>query len=138
MIFAIFIDIKKGECMYRTLLLTGLSVLFLLSSCARNEQRAPAYSATKCPFCVIHPGTCTYCNGTGKCAYCNGTGKRQVVWPNIPEESIKKGSYDEQCSFCKGTGTCHYCVGKAKCWACKGTGTVHSWDFYDECKGEKK
>jgi DnaJ-class molecular chaperone len=126
---------EKGKRMNQTLFLLGLSVVLVFSSCARNERRAPAYNSTQCPFCTVHPGTCSYCTGTGKCAYCQGTGKRLVMWPNIPEENITFGSYGEQCSFCKGTGTCQYCGGKDKCWACKGSGAIHSWDFYGEYKG---
>jgi DnaJ-class molecular chaperone len=123
--------------MKQTLLLLGLAIALASSSCARNEMRAPAYNAAQCPFCTVKPGTCSYCNGTGKCAYCQGSGKRQVMWPNIPEENIVFGSYGEQCSFCKGSGTCHYCEGKDKCWACKGSGAIGSWDFYEEYKGVK-
>jgi RecJ-like exonuclease len=122
--------------MYRTLLLIGLSTFLLFSSCARNEERAPAYNPKQCPFCTTQPGKCAYCAGTGKCAYCQGTGKRRVVWPNIPEENITYGAYEEQCSFCKGTGICHYCGGNDKCWVCKGSGAIQSWNFFDEHKGE--
>jgi DnaJ-class molecular chaperone len=123
--------------MKRKLFMLGLWVVLVVSSCARTEQRAPAYNPAQCPVCTTRPGVCSYCNGTGKCVYCNGTGKRHVVWPNIPEDGIVKGSYDDQCSFCKGTGACPYCGGNDKCWACKGTGTIRSWDFFEEYAGVK-
>lgn len=129
--------IRKDAIMVRTLLLIGLSTLLMFSSCARNEQRAPAYNPKQCPFCTTAPGKCCYCAGSGKCAYCLGTGKRVVVWPNLPEDNITYGSYGEQCAFCNGTGTCRYCEGNAKCWVCKGSGEIQSWDFYDEHTGEK-
>ena len=117
--------------------IAGLGAI-LASSCARDDQRPKAYDPVECPFCTMQHGTCSYCKGTAKCSYCNGTGKRSTVWKDVPEENIKKGSYEDQCSFCKGTGKCRYCGGSTKCWACDGTGKINTWDFYDKFIADKQ
>jgi RecJ-like exonuclease len=118
--------------------IAGLGALLAAASCSRDEKREKAYDEKQCPFCSMHPGECSYCNGSGKCSFCKGTGKRSTVWTDDAEQNIKKGSYNEQCPHCNGSGKCRYCDGNKKCWACKGAGKINTWDFYDEFISKKQ
>jgi DnaJ-class molecular chaperone len=116
----------------RFVLLGFVFALMLVSSCARDEQRKPAYNPKQCPFCTTNPGMCTYCNGAKKCAFCKGTGTRTTTTKSFLREGIQPVTYTEKCPFCHGSGVCRYCEGTGKCWACKGTALVESWDFFHE------
>lgn len=124
--------------MKRRNFLVSLPVSCAVACNPRMEKRAKRYDEKQCPFCIVNPGVCSYCRGSGKCGYCGGTGKRKTSTMNYPDRKIEQVVYEEECPFCKGSGACRYCDGVGKCWACSGTGRIDDWNFYERAQAEER
>lgn len=113
-----------------SLLFVSLSILLFTACDPKSDQRAPRFTETDCPTCVVN-GVCRYCEGSTKCTYCSKeeSGKRNISTESYAGEGLNIVSISTECAFCKGSGNCHHCNGKGTCLTCSGTGNIDkNWD----------